>query len=108
MATRGALLGTTSHWHGLKGDFTGVRDGQVRSFTRAAGHYVVYADPREKGRLTFNVFRSAARKTPRRRGGRGASQESFYLLDSWKQDLDGKLRSRIEKAIETLSKAARR
>lgn len=47
--------------------FVEQRDGRVRQFTKEYGDVVVYADPREMGRLNFSVFRREQVEKPNSR-----------------------------------------
>jgi hypothetical protein len=55
---------------------------------------LVLADPRIVGRLEFHVF-SDEKPTKK------TKHESFYLLDSWKEDIPSKFRTRLIKACST-------
>lgn len=85
--------------------------GKVRTFGRRTGDHVVYADPRELGRLRFHVYRDDPKpQTARRRGGRGASPpvQSFEFKDTWRNELVKKLETRLDEASELLSRRGRR
>ena len=56
--------------------------------------WIVYADPRTSGRIDFTVWK---KPLPKRRPVRSYNYriQSFYLLDSWKNDLKKKYESRL-------------
>jgi hypothetical protein len=74
------------------------RIGRVRQFTKEYGAVVVFADPRELGRVKFVVLRREQVDKPKSRRRWMPDHESFYLLDSWRNDLSKKLETRVGKA----------
>ena len=56
----------------------------------------VLADPREKGRITFVPYKKPFAKQRKPQPFEFSGINSFYLLDSWKHDLAGKLQKRLE------------
>jgi hypothetical protein len=79
------------------------RIGRVRQFTKEHGAVVVFADPRELGRLKFVVLRREQVDKPKSRRRWMPDHESFYLLDSWRNDLSKKLETRVGKAAGSLT-----
>ncbi len=76
-------------------------DASVESYTNEHGDFVVYADPRQRGRVDFNVFpKDYKRSRDRLRLG----WASFYMLDGWKKELREKYEVRVENAISQLKK----
>jgi hypothetical protein len=73
--------------------------------------YIILADPRVRGSLSFCVH-DEARLAAHRRKRKSRSWDSlfeqpplmahFCLLDSWRHDLVGKFQTRLQKAIATL------
>lgn len=76
-------------------------DANVKSYTNEHGDFVVYADPRQRGRVDFNVF---PRNHKRSRSHLRLGWTSFYMLDSWKRELRKKYEVRVENAISQLKK----
>jgi len=78
--------------------FQCVTDNNVRTWLDEQTDYVVYADPRQAGRLEFEVWRKPLPKriTPNSRQRHMAG--SFHLLDSWKNDLLKKYADRLTKS----------
>jgi hypothetical protein len=91
-------------------------DGNVIAWTYRQEPYTVLADLRSAGRLRFCVYDGTRIAAARRKGGRRleswASAFSvpltveFYLLDSWRNDIVGKFRTRLQQAIARLARAA--
>jgi hypothetical protein len=86
--------------------FISAHADRVCSYTFARDEYIVFADPRVKGKLVFEVHPSNPRKRARRGSARPRMQR-FELPDSWKNDLTGKFNQRLMSAIETLEPKAR-
>ncbi|RJP18348.1 MAG: hypothetical protein C4520_14565 [Candidatus Abyssobacteria bacterium SURF_5] len=74
--------------------FSIATDDNVRQYVLDLEDHVVFADPRIEGQITFNVYR---KPLPRRKGHRRLYQ-SFYIRDNWKNDLQGKFETRLERA----------
>jgi hypothetical protein len=66
----------------------------VEAWVDERPHWIVYADPRTSGRIDFTVWK---KPLPKRRPVRSYNYriQSFYLLDSWKNDLKKKYESRL-------------
>lgn len=76
-------------------------DANVKSYTNEHGDFVVHADPRQRGRVDFNVF---PKDYNRSRGRPRLGWASFYMLDGWKKELREKYEVRVENAISQLKK----
>ncbi len=76
-------------------------EGNVRAWTQEIDDLIVYADPRARGRIDFNVY--SKMKKPKRLFG--SSHSSFHLQDSWRNDLLGKYKTRLEDAISQIRRA---
>ncbi|HEY4212200.1 MAG TPA: hypothetical protein VGM84_12010 [Steroidobacteraceae bacterium] len=78
--------------------------GRVTSYTQEHTGVIVYADPREDGRIEFLVYRFPTLAPPRksRRTPSFESRPQFTLMDSWKHDLQGKYSARLAQAITAL------
>jgi hypothetical protein len=88
--------------------FENIGDGQVRRFTKTIDDYIIYADHREAGRLTFYVYPLHKSSTAKRRGRAPTRRQSFFLLDTWRKDLDWKFASRAAVAIDALRESSKR
>lgn len=74
------------------------QENNIKSYTMERDERIVYADPREVGRIRFTVFKKPL-PTPRRRGRpRVRSFPRFHLLDSIKNDIRGKFGKRLAEA----------
>jgi hypothetical protein len=73
--------------------FETVADGRIRSYTQVGEDFIVYADPRAKGEISFRVYRIPP---PKRLGG---SYQCFVLKDSGKNDLAVKYKVRLSAAV---------
>jgi len=69
--------------------FVETRDGIVRQFTKDCGSVIIFADPRERGRINFDVYRREQVEKPKSRRRRTPHHSSFHLLDSWRNELPG-------------------
>jgi hypothetical protein len=80
-----------------------LRD-RVKSYTREHPGVIVYADPREEGRIEFLVYRSPSppASSKSRRQPNFEPRPQFSLLDAWKNDLQGKYSARLDQAIAAL------
>lgn len=77
---------------------------RVWSFTFEAGGIIVFADPRESGRIDFKVFKSPLPKKWRNTWGARERLQTFHVLDSWKNGIAEKFKKRLDQAIEGLLK----
>lgn len=66
----------------------------VEAWVDERANWVVYADPRQPGRIDFTVWK---KPLPKRRPVNSYNYriQSFYLLDSWKNDLKKKYEARL-------------
>ena len=81
--------------------FKRVIEGRTLSWVDEQADYVVYADHRFVGRLSFEVWRKPLPKKPRVAGRRlSRSPGGFVLLDSLKHDLRGKYAERVAQALK--------
>lgn len=76
-------------------------DGNAKSYTHEHGDFVVYADPRQSGRVDFSVF---PKDYKRSRGRLRLCWTSFYILDGWKKELREKYEVRVGNAVSQLKK----
>jgi hypothetical protein len=83
--------------------FSMVEEDRVRRYELDLEDVYVLADPREQSKITFIPYKKPLPKKRKRRSPDFSGVGSFYLLDSWKNDLSGKFRTRLEKAIARLS-----
>jgi hypothetical protein len=84
--------------------FTISEENRVRAFTKDYGPVVVYADPREAGKIAFRMLRREQVENTKSRKRWSPDHESFQLQDAWKNDLLKKLDQRVEQAITRLVK----
>jgi hypothetical protein len=75
--------------------FLTTTEGRVRSYKDEREQFVVYADPRGYGRISFTVCSKSIAK-------RGRIQASgwFGLRDNWKNDIRGKYEARLPRPAE--------
>jgi len=71
----------------------------VKAYTSERGDWLVYADPRVKGKIEFRAYKKPLPKKARGSHIRRGVSRSFYLLDSWKNDIRGKYESRLMEVI---------
>jgi hypothetical protein len=83
--------------------FNVVLDDRVKSYVKEYGEYSVYADPREKKKISFYVY---PKKVPKRRRY-PAHLGSFHMMDSWKHDLPRKFEERCRTLIPQEGNAER-
>jgi len=74
-------------------------DGKVRSYTAETDDMMVYADPRESKQITFCPFKKPLLKSGKTRWG---YRNTFFILDSWKNDIKGKYEKRLAEAKSRL------
>lgn len=75
---------------------------RIRSYEDEHDSFVVFADPREEGRISFLVFKKPLPKnlTSKRRSRKHiTSMGEFYILDTWHVDLKGKYQKRIASPV---------
>jgi hypothetical protein len=74
-------------------------ESNVETWVDERPNWIVYADPRTSGRINFTVWK---KPLPKRRPANSYKYriESFYLLDSWKNDLKRKYESRLPSGTE--------
>jgi len=84
--------------------FKKMQEDRVKSYTQEHPGVIVYADPREEGRIEFLVYPSPTPPAPRksRREPNFAPRPQFTLMDAWKHDLQRKYSTRLEQAIAAL------
>lgn len=82
--------------------FVEARDGLVRQFSKDYGTFVVYADPRQKGRIHFGVYRREQVEMPKSRRRWSPHHADFQILDSWRKDLPSKFEQRVQNAATSL------
>jgi hypothetical protein len=77
--------------------FVKSEDGRVVQYYLDTDSHGVYADPRRKTEIQFNVYKKPFPKKIRR--DRINRAKYFTLKDSWKNDLKGKFEARLSKAL---------
>jgi hypothetical protein len=79
-------------------------DGNVKSYTAESDDVIVYADPREAGRITFCPYKKPLLKPKRTRHPSldFNQMNSFFILDGWKHDIEEKYNSRLAEATAKL------
>lgn len=77
--------------------FSERQEENVRAFVYQAGDWVVYADPREAGKIRFHVYRVAGSKAKK---GESVAHK-FYMLDKWKYELVRKFKERLANATKS-------
>lgn len=84
--------------------FKRMLQGRVKSYTQEHPGLIVYADPREEGRIEFLVYRFPTPQPPRksRREPNFEPHPQFALLDAWKHDLQKKYSARLAQAMTAL------
>jgi hypothetical protein len=74
-------------------------EANVKSYVSEHEDFVVYADPRTKGEITFTVYKKPLPKRGRVPRIRKNFLNYFRLMDSWKNDIREKYEARLAKAI---------
>ncbi|WP_354171732.1 MULTISPECIES: hypothetical protein [unclassified Bradyrhizobium] len=78
-------------------------EGNVRTYRFVQHDWLVLADPRVTNKIEFEVTSlSKPKKKPRH-----WRANTFYMLDSYALDIPGKLRKRLQEAIESFGDAAK-
>lgn len=93
------LLWAEQRLHGL-----GVKssvEGNVKKYLDEREEYLVLADPRVNGKISFKVYRKPLIKKGKISARRPLYQ-SFYMQDAWKNDLLAKYTSRVTECIDSL------
>jgi hypothetical protein len=72
---------------------------RIKSYTSEHEDFVVYADPRANGEITFRAYKKPLPRQSRVRRIRTGAFNFFRLMDSWKNDIRGKYQTRLAKAI---------
>lgn len=67
----------------------------LQSWVDGREHYIVYADQRLVGRINFSIWKKPLPKRPTTNIYR-YKKGQFYLLDTWKNDLQSKYESRLQ------------
>ena len=86
--------------------FAEIVENRIHSYVRDAGEYIVYADPRATGKLTFYLYR---RPDPNRRSRRRSPDEyqTFTLSDRLRNNLEDKIAEAIASAVQLLTRRRR-
>lgn len=79
--------------------FQCVVDDNVKTWVDERENHVVYADPRQAGRLEFEVWRKPLPKRIVRNSQNRHMAGRFHLLDSWKNDLQKKYADRVTQSL---------
>jgi hypothetical protein len=76
-----------------------IYEGNIKSYTGEVGDFLVYADPREKGKITFRVYPKPPLGKNRTSRVAGSIPRVFHLMDRWKHEIQNKYESRLKEAI---------
>ena len=68
-------------------------EGNVKAYTREHDEYLVFADPRSRGRIDFVACPKPVPLQFSRKSRYNV--RSFFLLDGWKKDLEAKYQLRL-------------
>jgi hypothetical protein len=79
--------------------FPVASNANVRSYASDHGDFAVFADPRRTGEIRFAVYRKPLPTKPPRNGRYRAYVGSFFLMDSWKHDIQQKYQSRLDPIV---------
>lgn len=79
--------------------FRYIVNGKEHSFIMEYDRFILYADPRQEGAINVLMYKKNEEKKTRQKGY-SYPIETFRILDSWKNNLKGKLISRIEGVIK--------
>ena len=82
--------------------FKKTLQGSVKCYTQEHARAIVYADPREEGRIEFLVYQFPPPPRKSRRQPDFQTRPSFILMDNWKRDLQKKYSDRLAQALQTL------
>ncbi len=77
--------------------FARSQNGNVVTYTEEQADYIVYADPRERGVIQFVVY---AKPLPKRETTRPKKEAGFSMPDTWKHDLLGKYRRKLDAVMQ--------
>lgn len=79
--------------------FEVVIDGRIHSYTRTGDSWIVYADPRSSGCISFELFRPRRAKSNSKVAWERQTQP-FVLQDGWKRNLPTKFANWLSEALE--------
>lgn len=85
----------------VKLGFTITNDDRVKSYSLDYGDVVVYADPRQQGRITFYVYIAKWEVAKKKKSARRPRQD-FYIPDTWKHNIRDKYDTRLVEARKWL------
>lgn len=85
----------------VKLKFTVQQDKNVKSYILEMKDVIVYADPRVKKKLEFYVYRLGVVKKSGAKS-RQPRYQSFYIPDTWKNDIKDKFKTRLAEARKGL------
>lgn len=80
--------------------FTANDENKIKSYTQPNTDFVVYADPRSKGEISFRVYLLSPPKSKRF----GRKYSIFKMPDTWKHNLTTKFKTGLSSAINELSR----
>lgn len=80
--------------------FAMTNEGRKRSYTKQSDEWIIYADPRPRGLVSFRVFKRAKRANRSAKIVWETPYREFKLQDSWKVDLIKKFDARLSKALK--------
>jgi hypothetical protein len=76
----------------------------VRQYVLDFGDFIVFADPRAKGKISFSVYKTPVSK--RKRSWKGPSYQSFSFQDNWKRNIQRQFQHMLSSAVDTLVRGA--
>ncbi|KAB0670140.1 hypothetical protein F6V30_08235 [Oryzomonas sagensis] len=95
------LLWAEQRLHGL--GVNSLIEGNVKKYIDEYEEYLVLADPRVNGKISFKVYRKPLIKKGKI-GVKRPLYQSFYMQDAWKNDLPAKYTSRVRECINSLKR----
>ncbi len=72
----------------------------VRQYVLDFSDFIVFADPRAKGKVSFRIYKTPIPK--RKRSGKGPSYQSFSLQDNWTRNIQQQFQHMLSSAVDTL------
>lgn len=107
------LMRVGDSWHPARGEeglawaedrleklgFKKTLEGRVKSYAQEHDTFIVYADPREEGRIDFVVYTLPLPRRPRSPRQPFRMRPRFKVMDTWKHDIDKKYAARLKDAL---------
>jgi hypothetical protein len=72
---------------------------RIKSYIDEQETYLVYADPRVKGQITFTIYKGPLPTKSETMRTRSRALQRFRIPDNWKNDLRGKYHQRVMQAL---------